>query len=150
MSGEKRNGKQDDVAVVSVVPLVKDESTVSKRETVTGRVRVRTVTDITEELVQQELRGEHVDVERVPVGVLVEPGTQPPQIRTEGNVTILPILEEVLVIEKRLLVKEELRISRQATNEVADIPVAVRKQRAVVERLDSEGENIAAISEQGQ
>jgi stress response protein YsnF len=82
------------------------------------------------------------------VGVLVEPGTQPPQIRTEGNVTILPILEEVLVIEKRLLVKEELRISRHATNEVADIPVAVRKQRAVVERLDSEGEDIAAISEQ--
>jgi stress response protein YsnF len=150
MSGEKRNGKQDDVAVVSVVPLVEDESTVSKRETVTGRVRVRTVTDITEELVQQELRGEHVDMKRVPVGVLVEPETQPPQIRTEGKVTILPILEEVLVIEKRLLVKEELRISRQATNEVTDIPVAVRKQRAVVERLDSEGENIAAISEQEQ
>ena len=89
-------------------------------------------------------------MERVPVGVLVEPGTQPPQIRTEGNVTILPILEEVPVIEKRLLVKEELRISRQATNEVADISVAVRKQRAVVERLDSEGENIAAISEHEQ
>jgi hypothetical protein len=80
MSGEKPNGRQDDVAVVSVIPLVEDESTVSKRETVTGRVRVRTFTDITEELVQQELRGEHVDVERVPVGVLVEPGTQPPQI----------------------------------------------------------------------
>jgi stress response protein YsnF len=56
----------------------------------------------------------------------------------------------VPVIEKRLLVKEELRISRQATNEVADISVPVRKHRAVVERLDSEGENIAAISEQEQ
>ena len=55
-----------------------------------------------------------------------------------------PVLEEVLVVEKRLLLKEELRITRHATTEVAELPVTVRKQRAVVERLSSEGENITA------
>jgi hypothetical protein len=34
---------------------------------VTGGVRVRTVTDTAEELVRQELWGERVEVERVPV-----------------------------------------------------------------------------------
>jgi hypothetical protein len=50
-----------------------------KRGTVTGRVRVRTITDIVEELSSRNCE-ESVDVERVPVGVLVEPGTQSPQI----------------------------------------------------------------------
>jgi stress response protein YsnF len=57
-------------------------------------------------------------------------------------------LEEVLVVEKRLLLKEELRITRDATTEVAELPVTVRKQRAVVERLSSEGETSLQASEQ--
>jgi stress response protein YsnF len=36
-----------------------------------------------------------------------------PEIRTEGDVTILPVVEEVLVVEKRLVLKEELHIRRR-------------------------------------
>jgi uncharacterized protein (TIGR02271 family) len=132
-----------------VLPLVEEELRVGQRKMVTGRVRVRTVTDVTEELVRHELQGERVQVERVPVDTLVEAGAAPPQIRTEGTVTIIPVLEEVVVVEKRLLLKEEVRITRHATHEVAELPVTVRKQRAVVERLSSEGETIAAAPEEG-
>jgi uncharacterized protein (TIGR02271 family) len=131
----------------NVLSLLEEEARVSKREVVTGRVRVRTVTDTTEELVRQELQGEHIEVERVPIDTLLEPGAPPPKVRTEGNVTILPVLEEILVVEKRLLIKEELRIVRQTTKEVTEVPVALRKQRAVVERLNSEGELITDPTE---
>jgi stress response protein YsnF len=50
-------------------------------------------------------------------------------------VTIVPILEEVLVVEKRLLIKEELRITRHRTTNVTDVAVPLRKQRAEIERL---------------
>lgn len=130
----------------SVLPIVEEELRVSKRETM-ERVRVRTVTETRDELVRQELQGERVAIERVPVDRLVEPGAPAPQVRTEGDVTILPVVEEVLVVEKRLLLKEELRISRRATTEVAEIPVTLRKQRAIVERLDSEGNFITDIKE---
>ena len=53
--------------------------------------------------------------------------------------TVVPILEEVLIVEKRLLLKEEVRITRHSTTDVVETPVTLRKQRAIVERLDSEG-----------
>jgi stress response protein YsnF len=56
-------------------------------------------------------------------------------------------MEEVLVVEKRLVLKEELRITRHETKEVAETPVTIRKQRAVVERLDSEGEIISTTEQ---
>jgi stress response protein YsnF len=62
-----------------------------------------------------------------------------PPVRTEGDVTIVPVLEEVLVVEKRLVLKEELRIRRSRRQETEEIPVRLRKQRAVVERSDEEG-----------
>ena len=129
------------------LPIIEEQLQLDKREVVTGRVRVRTITDSSEELVRQELQGERVEVERVPINILVEPGAAPPQLRTEGNVTILPVVEEVLVVERRLLIKEELRLIRHATKEVIETPVTLRKQRAVVERLDSEGELITDAME---
>ena len=149
MSRDDQNAKTGEVARTEhSLPLVEERLQVTKRDVVTGRVRVRTVTDVAEELVRQDLHGERVEVERVPVDRFLEPGAEAPGVRTEGDVTILPVLEEVLVVEKRLLVKEELRITRHATQEVAEIPVTVRRQRAVVERLNSEGDTIAATPEQ--
>jgi uncharacterized protein (TIGR02271 family) len=148
MGSDKRNAAPaDHVKDHNVLPLVEEELRVSKREAVTGRVRVRTVTETLDEIVRQDLQGERIEVERVPVDTLVEPGAPVPQVRTEGDVTILPVLEEVLVVEKRLLLKEEVRISRHATTDVAEVPVTLRKQRAIVERLDSEGNFITDMKE---
>ncbi len=148
MGSDKRNAAPTDhVKDHNVLPLVEEELRVSKREAVTGRVRVRTVTETLDEIVRQDLQGERIEVERVPVDTLVEPGAPVPQVRTEGDVTILPVLEEVLVVEKRLLLKEEVRISRHATTDVAEVPVTLRKQRAIVERLDSEGNFITDMKE---
>ena len=48
-------------------------------------------------------------------------------------------MEEVVVVEIRLRLKEEVRITKRATKELAETPITVRKQRAVIERLNSEG-----------
>jgi len=56
-----------------------------------------------------------------------------PEIRTEGDVTIVPVLEEVLVVEKRLVLKEELHIRRRIETETVEVPVILRKQRAIIE-----------------
>jgi stress response protein YsnF len=58
-----------------------------------------------------------------------------PAVRTENDVTIVPVVEEVLVVEKRLVLKEELHIRRKAETKPVEVPVTLRKQRAVVERL---------------
>ena len=108
---------------------------VSVRQAVTGRVRVSTRTETFAEVVRQELQGMRTEVVRMPVNRTLEPGEAPPQPRAEGNVMIIPIFEEVIVVEKRLVLKEELHITQHVTTETVDVPVDLRKQRAVVERL---------------
>jgi uncharacterized protein (TIGR02271 family) len=115
-----------------VIPLVEETATIGKREVVTGRVRVRTVTDTLEELARADVQRETVEVTRVPVDRMIESA---PEIRTEGDVTIVPIIEEVLVVEKRLVLKEELHIRRRVAAETVEVPVTLRKQRSIVERL---------------
>ncbi|WP_244445315.1 DUF2382 domain-containing protein [Microvirga sp. BSC39] len=98
----------------------------------TGRVRVQTVTDTIEEIAQANVQRETAEVTRVPVDRVVEAA---PEVRTEGDVTIVPVVEEVLVVDKRLVLKEELLIRRRVETETREVPVTLRKQRAIVERL---------------
>ncbi|WP_457092244.1 YsnF/AvaK domain-containing protein [Microvirga sp. P5_D2] len=117
------------------IPVVEEIAKVEKQEVVTGRVRVRTITDTIEELAHAEVQREDVEVTRVPIDKVVE---ATPKIRTEGDVTIIPVMEEVLVIEKRLMLKEELHIRRRIVTEAVEVPVTLRKQHATVEREPSE------------
>ncbi|HEY8565498.1 MAG TPA: YsnF/AvaK domain-containing protein [Beijerinckiaceae bacterium] len=117
------------------IPLVEETLRVNKLVE-TSRVRVRTVTDTVEEIARASLESQNVEVERVPVGREV---TTAPEVRTEGDVTIIPILEEVLVVEKRLVLKEELHLRRRVTTETFEEPVTLRRQRAEVERIDEDG-----------
>lgn len=115
------------------IQLAEEVLHVDKRETVTGRVRVRTVTETRDELARAELSRESVEVTRVPVDRMVDVA---PDIRQEGDVTIIPVIEEVLVVEKRLLVREELHVRRTRHTETVEEPVPVRRQDVIVERIE--------------
>ena len=54
----------------------------------------------------------------------------------------MPVLEEILVVEKRLILREELHIEQEVSQETVELPVSLRKQRAVVERVDAQGQRI--------
>jgi uncharacterized protein (TIGR02271 family) len=115
----------------STVPLAQEELSVSTRSVVTGRVRIETRTDVVNELVRVPLETSEVEVERVTVGREVD---HVPEVRTAGDVTIVPVMEEILVVEKRLFLKEELHIKRRVTTETTEAEVPVRKQQAVIHR----------------
>jgi stress response protein YsnF len=126
---------QDTSSEVEVIALAEEEVRLDKRMVTTGKVRVRTIVDVETELAKATLDGETVEVTRVPIDRIVE---QPPGIRVEDNVTIIPVLEEVLIVEKRLVLKEEVHIRKLATTEEVEIPVELRKQHAVIERLPAD------------
>ena len=118
-----------------IIPLVEETAHVAIEKTVTGRVRVSTTTEVVQELARADLRSDNVDVTRVPIGREV---TQIPQVRTEGLVTIVPVIEEILVVEKRLFLKEELHIRRSVETETVEVPIELRKQHATIERVKDE------------
>jgi hypothetical protein len=53
---------------------------------------------------------ENCDIKRVPMKRLLDKPAEP---RQEGDTLIVPLMEEVLVLEKRLLLREELHITRR-------------------------------------
>jgi uncharacterized protein (TIGR02271 family) len=128
--------KGDDIATEAVLPLLEEALRVGKRRVETGRVRVSVNTEIAEQVVRETLRSERAEVERVPVGRELADGEPAPALRQEQDGTVvLPVLEEVLVVERRLVLREEIRIRLVAVDETVEQPVTVRRQRASVERL---------------
>jgi uncharacterized protein (TIGR02271 family) len=114
-----------------LIPLVAEEISVAKRQIVTGRVQVSTVTRERQELVDELLAREQVEIERVPVGRTVD---EPPAVRAEGDTLIIPVVEEVLVVERRLLLKEEVHVRRVHTTERHQERVNLRRQEVVITR----------------
>jgi uncharacterized protein (TIGR02271 family) len=116
----------------TVIPLFEEELSVSKRVVPTGRVQVTRVTHSHERLVDELLSREQVEVERVAID---KPIDGMPSVREEGDSIIVPVVEEVLRIERLLILKEEVRIRRVKGTERYQERVTLRKQEAVVNRL---------------
>lgn len=123
------------IADVQVIPLAEETMTVGKREMETGRVRFRTQVTERIETIDQPLLRTEVSTRRVEVNQFVDTA---PAVRYEGDTMIVPILEEVLVIEKRLRVKEEVYITQVQTEHHEPQTVTLRTETLVEERLPAE------------
>jgi uncharacterized protein (TIGR02271 family) len=131
----KRRADADAREPPLVLPVIEETLVVETRPVETGRVRIRKVVHEREELVDEPLLREEVAIERVPINRVVE---GPIPVRSEGDTMIVSVLEEVLVVETRLLLKEELRITRRRTETHRPVPVTVRRADVTVERVDRE------------
>lgn len=118
-----------------VVPVLAERLSIGKRR-LEERVRVATRTREREQVVDEELLRERVEVERVPVGRVVE---AVPAVREEGDTTVLPVVVEEVVVQRRLVLKEEIRIRRLRGTERHRETVVLREQDAVITR-DPAGE----------
>ena len=114
-----------------VVPLRAEELVISRRRLEGEAVRVATLTREREQQIDEELRHDRVEITRVPIGRRVESA---PSVREEGDVTIIPVLEEIIVVERQLILKEEIHIRQLRTTERHRETVVLREQDAVITR----------------
>jgi stress response protein YsnF len=119
-----------------VIPVVEERAVVVKQKKLTGGLRVRTIVHEDEEVIDEPLTAEEVEVERVPLDRWVDAAIP---VRQEGLTTIITLLEEVVVVEKRLRAIEEVRITKRRTTRRASQRVTLRREEAMVERLDVAG-----------
>lgn len=129
---------------VEIIPIIEERLTINKVKVETGRVRVRTVVDERQEVVRDQVIRGTVDVRRVPVNMEI---SEPPQVRKEGDTTIIPVFEEVLVTHKKLMLIEELHVTDRVSVEEFQQPIVVRSQRALIERDGAPEEQAEAAGE---
>ena len=115
-----------------ILPLHVEEVSFSRRK-VERDVKVHIQTTRHDRVVDEPLVHEKIEIERVPIGRPVE--TAPP-VREEGDTTIISVVEEVLVVERRLILKEEIRLHRVRTTEQHRELVTLRDQQVVIERRE--------------
>jgi len=118
----------------TVIPVAEERVVVSKREVETGRVQVALTTDTETVIAREMLRGRRVEVDRVPVNQTLPDGAPTPQSREEGDTLVIPVVEEVAVVIKRLVIREEIRLRFVTTETPFEEAVSVRRQRATVDR----------------
>jgi len=116
-------------AQLRVIPIVEERVNVQKRVREVGTVEIRKTVHERTEVVDEPLNSEDVEIERVAVNRIVE---EPIPIRNEGDTMIISLLEEVLVIEKRLLLREEVHIKRVHTVVHEPQEVLLREERVEV------------------
>lgn len=115
-----------------VMPVIEEELAVQKREVETRRVRITKIVREREEIVDEPLLKEEVEVERVVINRVVN---EPVPVRYEGDTMIVSVLEEMLVVEKRLVLKEEWRITRRQSEFHQSQQVTLRSEEVTVERV---------------
>jgi uncharacterized protein (TIGR02271 family) len=122
---------------VARIPVIEEQINVVKRPVEKGRVRITKTVQEREEVVDIPLIEEEVEVNHVPINQLVD---RTEAIRHEGDTMIVPVYEEVLVVRKRLMLKEELHITRRRREVNRPQTVTVRREEVEVERLEGSEE----------
>ncbi len=118
-----------------VLPVIEERATIRREVVETGRVVVTKRVHEADEQITVPVQHDEVHYERVPLNQTLPAGAVAPGSRQEGDTLIIPVLREVAVIEKRLLLVEELRITkRQVTTEHTE-PLHLRHKEVLVERL---------------
>ena len=127
----------------AVIPVVEEELVAGAREVKTGSVRVSKHVEEVRKLVTAPAVHDVVEVNRIPVNRVID---SIPQMRQEGDILVIPVVEEELVIQKRLVLKEEIHIRRKRTRERVSKEVTLNREQAIVERLDADGNVVARSS----
>ena len=128
-AGSEPRGHQD---APMVVPVLVEELEVQKRPVETGKVRITKVVHERETTVDEPLWHDKVAITRVPIQRVVE---GPVPVREEHGTTIISVVEEVLVVEKRWMLREEIHIRQQRIETHQPQRITLRSEDVQVERV---------------
>jgi uncharacterized protein (TIGR02271 family) len=132
------------------IPLMKEEIEVGKRRVDTGKgVRVHKTVSEHEQLVDLSLLHDEITIEHVPMDWIITEA-EPPGMRQEGDTMIVPVFEEILVVQKQLRLKEEIRITRHQRERHAPPKVRLKTETATVERFNETPSAGHTISREGE
>ncbi|RYY38362.1 MAG: DUF2382 domain-containing protein [Chitinophagaceae bacterium] len=119
-----------------VIPVIQEFLTVEKEVVETGSVSVRKTVHEEEAALNIPLVSEQYEVTRVPKNDVY---TQPPVPRQEGDTIIVPVVKEILVIEKRYEVTEEVHLTKRVTETPHVQQITLLKEQVDVVRTDADG-----------
>lgn len=116
------------------IPVIEEKLTIGKRKIETGRFLISK--KVFEEEVSEDvsIEEEHINIERKEINQYVD--TPPPASRDEGDTTIISVVKEVLVIEKKILLVEELHITKHKSESTVPVTETLRKEEVKITKVE--------------
>lgn len=108
----------------TVIPVVEERVAVEKRQIEGRTVTVTTRPVIERQTISEPVMRETVTIERVPVGKVVD---AVPVVREEGDLTVVPVVEERLVVTRQLVLTEEIHLRRTRVEDKEERTIELRR-----------------------
>jgi len=118
------------------IPVVEEHIRIGTELVETGRVKIAKKILSEDVTLDVPVIHEEVDVERKEINQYVS--ELPPASRQEGNTTIISVFKEVVVIEKKILLVEEVHITKRLIESSVPIIDTIRKEEVTVTRTPTE------------
>ena len=115
-----------------VLPVIEEHAVVAREVVESGRIRITKTVQEHEHPISVALQHDEVEVERVPVNQFVADDVPLPGSRQEGEVTVIPVLREVVVT--RVLLVEEIRIRKRVVEAQHTDTVSLRQEAIQINR----------------
>lgn len=120
------------------IPVAEERLVPGTRQVDLGELRLHKRVEQVEETLRHPVSRDDLVIERVPVGRPLEAPLEP---RVEGDWLVIPIMEEVLVVQKRLMLAEEVRIRKRRLTVEEEVRDTVRRERVELEDATVYGVN---------
>jgi uncharacterized protein (TIGR02271 family) len=121
-----------------VIPVIEESVQVDKKWVETGKVHISKKVSEHNEVIDIPLKHEEVNIERVEVNEYVD--SLPPAVRYEGETMIIPVLKEVFV--KRVMIVEEIRVTRKEVEKHTQQEVTLKKEEIHVNKTSTDQDQL--------
>jgi len=110
--------------------VLQEQVNIDKKIVESGKVVIHKKVHKEDKDVEVPVSHEEVEIKKVTINKYV---TEAPDVRYEGNTTIIPVIKEVAVIEKKLLLVEEIHVIKHVVEKTEEHIVPLRKEEIQVE-----------------
>ena len=122
---------------LTIIPVIQEQATIHTEIKETGKLKIKTTVTEVEKNIDVPLIQEGYEIKRIPINQFVD--TRPPA-REEGDTIIIPVVREVLVVEKRLELVEEVHLVKQQTTVQHRESITLKKEDVHIERISSDNQ----------
>src|SRR4051812_21323430 len=114
----------------SSLNVLQEQVNIDKKIVESGKVLIHKKVHEENKDIEVPVSHEEVEIKKI---VVNKYGTEVPPVRYEGNTTIIPVMKEVAVNEKKLLLVEEVHVTKHAVQKKEERTVPLRKEEIEVE-----------------
>jgi uncharacterized protein (TIGR02271 family) len=140
---DERGGLEEDLWV----QRSEEELSAGVRERGAGQVNVKKSVRTEREVVRVPKRREEVDIERV----LVEGEAREASTATEADIgedeVVVQVFEEELVVTKRVVLKEEIRLRKRVVEAEETVEVDLRKEEVEIDHQSGRGSPQGSVAQ---